>query len=165
MAYDWPTPSPGVLARHADDCPARDGGVCMCGPIGFRAEEDGRPIGPLLETEVQARAWRREQRSSLDTAEHEDIVAEAVDGFLDAARSGAVRRPDGRRYSRAELRDLTSALDDRVASDRAEPVEWTPAARSSESAAMIPDQALWLSLKVAVLVFVLVAMVLVAESV
>ena len=37
MAYDWRTELPGVFARHADNCPCRDGGPCTCGPLGYRA--------------------------------------------------------------------------------------------------------------------------------
>src|SRR5690349_3643359 len=61
MAYDLSTQSPGVIARHADRCPARGGGRCTCGPLGFRAQRDGRAIGPMMETEAQARAYAGDQ--------------------------------------------------------------------------------------------------------
>src|SRR4051794_9874304 len=109
MAYDLLS-APGVLARHADDCPARDGGRCTCGPIGYRAADEGRPVGPLMETAGEALRWRREQYAALDDAEHGELVMTAIDDFLDDAATGGARRPDGRRYTGSERRVLRQAL-------------------------------------------------------
>src|SRR3954470_10701082 len=109
MAYDLLS-APGVLARHADDCPARDGGRCTCGPIGYRASEEGRPIGPLMETSGEALRWRREQYASLEDAERDELVTAAIADFLDEATTGGVLTPDGRRYTGTERRALRQAL-------------------------------------------------------
>jgi hypothetical protein len=66
MAYDWGTRLPGVRERHADSCPFSDGEMCTCGPLGYTASIEDPATGmlvssPLLETEGEARAWRREQ--------------------------------------------------------------------------------------------------------
>src|ERR1700754_4523958 len=97
MAYDLPTRSPEVLARHADACPARDGAPCTCGPIGYRPARDGRSAGPLRETEAQARAWRREQDAGLDAAERDPTVSVAIDEFVEAVAADRARGPGGRR--------------------------------------------------------------------
>src|SRR3954468_12624151 len=109
MAYDLLS-APGVLARHADDCPVRDGGRCTCGPIGYRAADGGRPIGPLTETPGEALRWRREQYAALDDAEHGELVTAAIGDFLNDAATGAARTPDGRRYTGTERRALRQAL-------------------------------------------------------
>jgi hypothetical protein len=213
MAYDWTTPSPGVLARHADRCPARRGGECNCGPIGYRAADGGHPTGPLVETEAQARAWGREQPAAdLDAA---STVAEAIDAFLasaadhvsaremrelqwaleghvaqalgDEALSDVRRRQlqallarlerSGLSAARVEMvADALRALFDYALDQRL--VDFSPAdglvvaaeERSRPAAertrgAMVPDEAIWLCLKVATVVFVLIALILVAESV
>src|ERR1700750_3292640 len=109
MAYDLLS-APGVLARHADDCPARDGGRCTCGPIGYRASEAGRPIGPLMETAGEALRWRREQYAALADAEQGALVRTAIDDFLNDAATGDARAADGRRYTGTERRALRQAL-------------------------------------------------------
>jgi hypothetical protein len=216
MAYDLLS-APGVLARHADDCPARDGGRCTCGPIGYRASEEGRPIGPLMETSGEALRWRREQYASLEDAERDELVTAAIADFLDEATTGGVLTPDGRRYTGTERRALRQALTrevipalgdrplrelrarhvqellrdlrDRLPASQVADVEDAlrsfleyaldrglidldpfppPAASNGHHApekAMVPDEAIWLILKVATVVFVLIALILVAESV
>src|SRR3954447_4817686 len=109
MAYDLLS-APGVLARHVDDCPARDGGRCTCGPIGYRAPDEGRPIGPLMETAGEALRWRREQFAALDDAERGVLVGAAIDDFLNDAATGDARAADGRRYTGTERRALRHAL-------------------------------------------------------
>jgi hypothetical protein len=216
MAYDLPQ-APGVLARHADDCPARDGRRCTCGPIGYRAADGGRPIGPLLETPEEALSWRREQYASLDDAEHGHLLRTAVDDFLNDAAGGRAHAPDGHRYTAGErhalrraltravvpalgelplrdvgVRQVGELLDDlrmRLPAPQVRTVEDAlrdffdhaldqglidvdplaqPPARSEPrppERAMVPDEAIWLSLKVATVAFVLIALILVAESV
>ena len=167
MAYDLPTRSPEVLARHADACPARDGAPCTCGPIGYRPARDGRSAGPLMETEAQAHAWRREQDAGLDAAERDPTVSVAIDEFVEAVAADRARDPDGRRYTAAGLRELRSTLSafsdhllDEPAVDRV-PREATAPARPG----MVSDEAIWLCLKVATVVFVLIALILAAESI
>ena len=223
MAYDYKTPSPDVLARHADRCAARRGGECTCGPIGYRAANGGRATGPLVETEAEARAWSREQHAGLDD---ESTVAAAIDDFLEAeadrvsatqlralrwALEGHVapalgeeplrevrRRQlqallvrlerDGLPATRVEtiadaLRELYRYAEEAglvefspaqslvVVGDELPPEPRRPAAarRLAVPAAvpqgLVPDQAIWLILKVATVVFVLIALILVAESV
>jgi hypothetical protein len=205
-----------VLARHADDCPARDGRPCSCGPIGYRAAEGGHPTGPLMETPAEALSWRREQYAALDDADRSDILSAAVEDFLSDAATGSVRAPDGHRYTGTQRRELRRALADHVVpllgglplrdirarhvhhllDDLRERVP-APEFRSVEAAlrdffdyalshrltdhdplapppvheprpperVMVPDEAIWLSLKVASVAFVLIALILVAESV
>jgi hypothetical protein len=202
MAYDLSTPSPGVIARHADRCPARNGGRCTCGPLGFRAERDGRPLGPLMETEAEARAYargnqyddeqtatfgaaldafiaqtggspelerslalvdeletrelesirRRHLQAELDRLDHAGLSPQRIEGVADALRtffSWAVDErlighspADALIVGRTEHHHVTSAPD-----------------------GMVPDHVIWLSLKVATVAFVLIALILVAESV
>ena len=215
MAYDLPH-GPGVLDRHADDCPARDGRPCTCGPIGYRAADGKRPVGPLLETPEEALRWRREQYTALDDAERGHLLQAAVDDFLNDAATGRAHAPDGHRYTGSErhalrraltravvpalgelpLRDVGArhvselladlrmrlpapqvetvsealreffdyALDQRLID--VDPLAPPPVAERPDPArAMVPDEAIWLSLKVATVAFVLIALILVAESV
>jgi hypothetical protein len=216
MAYDLPH-APGVLARHADDCPARDGRRCRCGPIGYRAADGKRPIGPLLETPEEARSWRREHHASLEDAERGHLLQTAVDDFLDDAAGGRARAPDGQRYTASEryalrraltravvpalgelalrdvgARDVRELLDDlrmRLPAPQVRTVEHAlrdffdyaldqglidvdplapapaPVEPRPQERTMVPDEAIWLSLKVATVAFVLIALILVAESV
>jgi hypothetical protein len=215
MAYDLPS-VPGVLTRHADDCSARDGRRCTCGPIGYRAADGGRPIGPLLETPEQALSWRREQHTALADAERGNVVITAIDHFLNEAAAGSARAPEGRRYTRTERRELRQALgshvipalgelplrelrtrdvndllhdlDKRLPAPQVQAVEnalrdffdyalerrlidqdpFSPPPSETYVAherATVSDDAIWLSLKVAAVAFVLIALILVAESV
>jgi hypothetical protein len=64
VPYDLRTELVGILARHADGCPAREGRPCRCGPLGFHAGiwdwKDARwVLSPLLGTTEEARAWQR----------------------------------------------------------------------------------------------------------
>lgn len=221
MAYDLTTPSPGVLARHADRCPARTGGECTCGPLGYRAARGGRAAGPLVQTEGEARAWGREQ---LDPAGTRTLAASIAD-FLDAAATGRARDAGGRRFSTGAQRDLRWALEGHVADDLGDSqladvrrhhlqelvdrlqlagvstarvesvvdalralyryalderlVDFSPAEalivggqershgdhRPEVPAGMVPDHVIWMSLKIATVAFVLIALILVAESV
>jgi hypothetical protein len=207
MAYDLSTHSPGVIARHADRCPARNGGRCTCGPLGFRAERDGRPLGPLLETEAQARAYAR--GNGTDTAEEDQppTFGDALDAFIaqtggspELERSLAlVDELEDRELHAIRRRHLQAELDrlDRagLAPQRIEAVadalvaffdwavderliDYSPAdalivgrfdtprvAQPATPEGMVPDHVIWLSLKVATVAFVLIALILVAESV
>jgi hypothetical protein len=209
MAYDLSTHSPGVVARHADRCPARNGGRCTCGPLGFRAERDGRPLGPLLETEAQARAYARGNATDAAEANQSPTFGAALDAFIaqtggspELERSLALvdeledRELESlrRRHLQAELDRLDRAglspqriesvvdalrtffawaVDERLISHS--PAEALivgrtgdfPAAPGLQTApdGMIPDHVIWLSLKVATVAFVLIALILVAESV
>ncbi len=70
MPYDWRTELPGVFARHADTCPRRNGGVCVCGPLGYRAgvidpETGERVLSPAFERVADAQVWQRDQEEAL----------------------------------------------------------------------------------------------------
>jgi hypothetical protein len=204
MAYDLATHSPGVIARHADRCPARNGGRCTCGPLGFRAERDGRAIGPMMETEAQARAYIRGDHAEADAP----TFGAALDAFIaqtggssELERSLALvdeledRELESirRRHLQAELDRLDRAglspqrielvvdalrtffawaVDERLIGHspadalivgRTEPTTVPGATHVPEG--MVPDHVIWMSLKIATVAFVLIALILVAESV
>jgi hypothetical protein len=125
MSYELETRWPGVLAQHADDCPARDRGPCNCGPLGYRAavdRRDGRStLGPPLGTAEGARAWRREQEAAMEAWEEAsangDTVDEVIADFLDAARSGRARDANGEPYDPDALRELRWALEGHVSAE------------------------------------------------
>jgi hypothetical protein len=162
MAYDLPTRVHGVVARHADACPARDGEPCTCGPIGYRPVEGGRVVGPLMETEAEALAWRREQHSGLDVTERDVAVTHAIDDFVAAAATS--RDVRGRRYTSEGLRELRTTLTE-FADSLPEQNRHAPEAAMPGSNARIPDEAIWLVLKVTTVVFILIALILAAESI
>jgi hypothetical protein len=208
VAYDLSTPSPGVIARHADRCPARSGGRCTCGPLGFRAERGGRPLGPLVETEAEARAYasantsdapgdqpatfgaaldafiaqtggspelerslalvdelenrelesirRRHLQTELDRLDRAGLSLQRIEGVVDAMRTFFAWAVDERLVAHSPAEALIIGRTDHV-----------PASPGVTTApdGMIPDHVIWLSLKVATVAFVLIALILVAESV
>jgi hypothetical protein len=126
MAYDLGTHWPGVLAHHADDCPARDGRSCTCGPLGYRGlveePEGGTPtLGPPLGTVEGARAWKSEHEIAMDSwhaaSTRGDTVDEVVTDFLDAARSGQALDQQGQPYDPDALEELRWSLQGHVASE------------------------------------------------
>jgi hypothetical protein len=126
MSYELETRWPGVLAQHADDCPARDGGPCDCGPLGYRAavtdRRDRRSVlGPPVGTPERAGEWRREQEAAMEAWEEAsangDTVDEVIAEFLDAARSGRARDTDGEPYDPDALNDLRWALQGHVSAE------------------------------------------------
>jgi hypothetical protein len=65
VPYDLRTELVGIFARHADGCPAREGGPCLCGPLGYHAgvwdwQASRWVLSPLLRTTEAAQAWQRE---------------------------------------------------------------------------------------------------------
>jgi hypothetical protein len=108
-----------VFARHADDCPARSGQPCTCGPLGYRAsirewETNRRYLSPNFPAAEEAQAWLRDQRESLEATgrvalESGDLGA-VVEEFLKAADNGLVEAPSGGHYSLDGLRELRGAL-------------------------------------------------------
>src|SRR5690348_6625484 len=98
MSYTWRTTSPGILAVHADRCPARDGSECTCGPQGYRASvedpESGDPVlSPKLDTLADARTWRHEQQQAFDawraTSAERPTVDSVTEDLLAAAARGS----------------------------------------------------------------------------
>jgi hypothetical protein len=64
VTYDLRTDLLGVIARHDDDCPARRGHGCVCGPIGYVGAtwdwDEGKWVfSPQLPSVSEARAWQR----------------------------------------------------------------------------------------------------------
>src|SRR5919106_6954488 len=62
MAYDWKTEIPGIYGIHADGCPKREGGRCICGVLGYRAivrdaDTQERVYSPVFNTKQSARSW------------------------------------------------------------------------------------------------------------
>ena len=71
MPYDLQTELVGIVARHVDTCPARDGMPCLCGPLGYHAgvwdwQAARWVLSPLLRTTEEAQAWQREVNQRLE---------------------------------------------------------------------------------------------------
>jgi hypothetical protein len=119
LPYDWRTEVPGVFARHADNCPRREGGFCVCGPLAYRAsvvdpETGRRSLSPEFGTVAEAQAWQRDQheaaKASNGIAVDGGELGAVIDEFLEAAESGRARDRQGERYSPERLRQLRGAL-------------------------------------------------------
>jgi hypothetical protein len=119
MAYDWRTEVPGIFARHADDCPRRDGGLCICGPLGYRAsvvdpESGRRSLSPEFETVAEAQAWQRDQHESVKASNGVPLngaeLGAVIDEFLQDAEDGRARDRNGNPYSPERLRQLRGSL-------------------------------------------------------
>src|SRR6266545_115593 len=98
MGYTSRTKWPGIVAQHTDYCPAREGGECTCGPVGYRASvedpESGYPVlSPVFETLAEARAWRHEQREAFDawraSSDERPAVSAVIEELLAAAARGS----------------------------------------------------------------------------
>jgi hypothetical protein len=119
MAYDWRTEVPGVFARHADDCPRRDGGLCICGPLAYRAsvvdpDTGRRSLSPEFETVAEAQAWQRDQHESVKASNGVPVsdaeLGAVIDEFLQDAEDGRARDRNGNPYSPERLRQLRGSL-------------------------------------------------------
>jgi hypothetical protein len=119
MAYDWRTEVPGIFARHADECPRRDGGLCICGPLGYRAsvvdpDTGRRSLSPEFETVAEAQAWQRDQHESAKASNGVPVsgaeLGAVIDEFLQDAEDGRARDRDGNAYSPERLRQLRGSL-------------------------------------------------------
>ena len=119
MAYDWRTELPGIFARHADNCPRRNGGFCICGPLGYRAsvvdpDTGRRSLSPDFETVTEAQAWQRDQHeaavASNGVPTNGSDLGAVIDEFLDAAEDGRARDRNGSAYPPERLRQLRGAL-------------------------------------------------------
>jgi hypothetical protein len=119
MAYDWRTELPGIFARHADNCPRRNGGFCICGPLGYRAsivdpETGRRSLSPDFETVAEAQAWQRDQHEAAVASNgvplNRSDLGAVIDEFLQAAEDGTARDRNGAPYPPERLRQLRGAL-------------------------------------------------------
>lgn len=119
MPYDWRTELPGIFARHADTCPRRNGGFCVCGPLGYRAsivdpETGRRSLSPEFETVAEAQAWQRDQHEAVTASNGVPVngleLGAVIDEFLQAAEDGRARDRDGHPYPQERLRQLRGGL-------------------------------------------------------
>lgn len=119
MPYDWRTELPGIFARHAENCPRRNGGFCICGPLGYRAsivdpDTGRRSLSPDFETVAEAQAWQRDQHeatvASNGVPKNGSDLGAVIDEFLDAAQDGRARDRGGAAYPPERLRQLRGAL-------------------------------------------------------
>ena len=119
MPYDWRTELPGIFARHADNCPRRDGGPCICGPLAYRAsivdpDSGRRTLSPDFATVAEAQAWQRDQHDaalvSNDVPSTSNELGAVIDDFLQAAEDGSTRDRSGGPYPPERLRQLRGAL-------------------------------------------------------
>ncbi|MDX6593279.1 MAG: hypothetical protein QOJ13_2475 [Gaiellales bacterium] len=116
MPYDWSTSSPGVFSRHADTCPVRDGGLCTCGVLGYRATDfaggsDPRILGPEFRSVAEARAWQQGHGDSRGGGGLVGFrITDLIEDFLTAAERGETDAPWGIEYTQPQLRELRGAL-------------------------------------------------------
>jgi hypothetical protein len=119
LPYDWNTELPGVISRHADSCPVRDGGRCTCGPLGYLASirdrrTNQRRVSPLVESVDDALVWRWEEIVREDdvpvTGVSGESIATLIDEFRRAAEDGSLTDDHGQRYSQQAVRALQTSL-------------------------------------------------------
>lgn len=120
MPYEWRTELPGIFARHADSCPRRNGSVCVCGPLGYRASivdpvTGRRSLSPDFETIEEAQAWQRGQHEiahAPKAASHNGglELGAVIDEFLQSAEDGRARDRRGIPYTPERIRVLRGAL-------------------------------------------------------
>jgi hypothetical protein len=125
MPYDWKTELPGIFALHADTCPRRNGGVCVCGPLGYRSTvidpSTGRSVlSPEFESVADAQTWQREQQqppqqqqtftASRSVAVSGAELGSVIDDFLQEAEDGQARDRHGEPYDRDRVRQLRASL-------------------------------------------------------
>jgi hypothetical protein len=119
MAYDWRTELPGISAVHAEDCPRRNGGACICGPLGYRAgivdpDSGRRSLSPQFDSVAEAQAWQLDQHEAAAAAssvpETGSQLGAVIDDFLLAAENGSTRDRNGQPYPPERLRQLRGAL-------------------------------------------------------
>jgi hypothetical protein len=119
VAYDWKTDVSGLFSRHSDDCPARDGLTCTCGPLGYRAsvrdsDTNLRAVSPLFATAREALAWQHDQtvsdetpqRARSDRPQLSDVIAD----FLQFVENDVAWNGESDRYSHDRVRQLRAAL-------------------------------------------------------
>ena len=126
MSYDSATRSPGVFAHHDNDCPARFGRPCTCGPLGYRGEVDdpGRSeplLGPVVASPDAARAWIDEHQVAMESwrvaTSDGGTVGGVVADFLEAARAGRTVDSNGEPYDADALERLRWSLQGHVAGE------------------------------------------------
>jgi hypothetical protein len=119
MPYDWKTELPGIYARHADSCSRREGGVCICGPLGYRAaftdpKTGRRTLSPDFADVSEAQAWLHEQesaaRASAEPASGVREVGAVIEEYLQAAEQGRLQQAPGQPFTFESLRELRGAL-------------------------------------------------------
>lgn len=119
MPYDWRTEVPGVFARHADTCPRREGGLCNCGPLGYRAsivdpESGRRMLSPDFTSIADAQAWQRDQHENTQAVSRMPVtgaeLGAVIDEFLEDVQTGRARDHSGDPYSPERMRQLRGAL-------------------------------------------------------
>jgi hypothetical protein len=145
MGYDLGAPWPGILTHHSDDCPARLGRLCTCGPLGYRTCIDDpalrEPVlGPVLPTVEGARAWQRVGLG--DTAELSRAPPTMAPPIVGRLVRGAIEYVHG------------SELPRRAAG----PSPRTPIG-------LVPDDGTCLWLTIVSVVFAVIALVLIAATV
>jgi hypothetical protein len=119
VGYDWKTELPGVVSHHADSCPVRDGGLCTCGPLGFRAsvrdwQSNQRSVSPIFRTIAQAVDWQRVPLTAPTGAgskvKPQRELGPLIDAYLDDAEHCLAPNERGMPYTRDEMRSLRAAM-------------------------------------------------------
>lgn len=119
-------PAPGIEARHATACPARNDAErrCRCTPS-YRAEvwspNDQKRIRQTFPTLAAAKSWRRDAAREIERgtlqAPGARTFREAADDFIAGARSGAVLNRSGEPYKPRVVAAYEEALRLRVLPD------------------------------------------------
>jgi hypothetical protein len=127
VSYDWKTDYPGVVSRHADDCPVRDGFEDTCGPLGYSASvrdwaTNRRTLSPTFATLEEALAWQHDQTelawqrsqpaapSRQPPGDEGTEVGALIGEYIRAVEDGSLRNGGGQPYNREATRALRGAL-------------------------------------------------------
>jgi integrase len=111
----------GILKRHSEGCPARQGRRCKC-HAGWEASvyspRDGKKLRKRFPREAEARSWRADAKRALDhgtlRAPTKTTLREAAAAWMAGAEAGEIRNRSGQPYKPATLRGYRQALEDRV---------------------------------------------------
>jgi integrase len=119
-------PTPGIVERHSRSCRSRskNGGSCDCEPsfVGWvydaRTKSKRQKVFSGKGAKSAAKNWRSDTGSALRKGPlptpSRQTVEQAAKAWLDGARAGAIRKPDGSRYKPSVLRLYEADLEKKL---------------------------------------------------
>jgi len=119
---DQAKPSPeGIVLRHRRRCASQSGSRCSCRP-GFQAQvyspAERRTIRKTFRSLSDARTWRAQAMVTVGQGGLRSptriTLAEASEGWLEAAESGVIRTRSGDRYKPSALRAYRQAIESKL---------------------------------------------------